>query len=264
MNTELSTEELWAMLEQGSKDCKLIVYRGPNMDARRDGDCLVPLPPVDGMPYLPVGVFPETLKDLKTLDAVTHNLWHGAWNWFDPRFISHRFQSKYPWDLAAEVQATQQRLHNTPFDFEFPSNNSFSNEIAAYSRLRPLQGGGVPKCLGSGTLNLPGRLISPNVLFLEYLKDAQSLRDVETKLIAELIVNALKETVSAFGRLGVANCDLNYGNIVFLVGCGGIYRAVIIDLGNSCVRDEEWDAIVEEQSDVHLEKRLARTFKERP
>jgi len=49
------------------------------MDARRDGDCLVPLPPVDGMPYLPVGMFPETLKDLKTLDGpLSLLLHHGA------------------------------------------------------------------------------------------------------------------------------------------------------------------------------------------
>ena len=49
------------------------------MDARRDGDCLVPLPPVDRMPYLPVSVFPETLKDLKTLDGpFSLLLHHGA------------------------------------------------------------------------------------------------------------------------------------------------------------------------------------------
>jgi hypothetical protein len=205
----------------------------------------------------------------------------------DPRFISHRFQSKHPWDPAAEVEAAQRRLHNTPFDFEFPrwpvredrvgweewyfrqAKFSFSNEVATYSRLRVLQGGGVPKCFGWGTLDFSGRPISPDVLFLEYLNDAHSLRDVETKLITEPIVRALKETVSAFGRLGVVHCDLNYGNIVFLVGCGGIYRAVIIDFGSSCVRDdeldEEWDTIVEEQSDVvYLEKRLASAFKERP
>jgi tRNA A-37 threonylcarbamoyl transferase component Bud32 len=120
-----------------------------------------------------------------------------------------------------------------------------------------------------GHTHLPGRPISPDVLFLEYLKDAHSLRDVETKLITQPIVRALKETVTAFGRLGVAHCDLNYGNVVFLVGYGGISRAVIIDFGSSCVRDdeldEEWDAIVEVQSDMaYLEKRLAGAFKERP
>ena len=39
------------------------------MDVRYDGNYLIRLPPVDGMPYLPAGVFPETLKDLKTLDG---------------------------------------------------------------------------------------------------------------------------------------------------------------------------------------------------
>jgi serine/threonine protein kinase len=206
---------------------------------------------------------------------------------YDPRFLSHRSQYKHPWDPAAEVQAAHQRLDNAPFDFEHPewpdredrvgweewyfrrAEKSFSNEIEAYSRLLPLQGGGVPKCFGSGTLNLLGRPISPHVLFLEYLRDVQSLRDIDTKLVTEQIIRALKETVSAFDRLGVAHCDLNYGNILFLVGCGGIYRATIIDFGSSCVRDdesdEEWDAIVEEQSDMmYLEKRLARAFKERP
>jgi hypothetical protein len=125
----------------------------------------------------------------------------------------------------------------------FPTSKKFffSNEVAAYSTLRALQGGGVPKCFGWGALNLPGRPISPDVLFLEYLKDANSLRDIEIKLITEPIVRALKETVSAFGRLGVAHCDINYGNIVFLVGYGGISRAVIIDFGSSCVRDDELD-----------------------
>jgi hypothetical protein len=42
------------------------------MDTRRDGTFLIPLPPVDGMPHLPAGVFPETLKDLKTLDGLFH------------------------------------------------------------------------------------------------------------------------------------------------------------------------------------------------
>jgi hypothetical protein len=46
------------------------------MDARCDDDCLIPLPPVDGMPYLPEGVFPETLKDLKTLDGLFLLLLH--------------------------------------------------------------------------------------------------------------------------------------------------------------------------------------------
>lgn len=49
-----------------------MLHRGLNMDARHDGDGLIPLPPVDGMPHLPVGVFPETLKDLKTLDGQFH------------------------------------------------------------------------------------------------------------------------------------------------------------------------------------------------
>ena len=44
------------------------------MDARRDDRELVQLPPVEGMADLPEGVFPETLKDLKTLDGLFHLL----------------------------------------------------------------------------------------------------------------------------------------------------------------------------------------------
>lgn len=75
--------------------------------------------------------------------------------------------------------------------------------------------------------------------------------------------------MSAFGRLGVAHCDLNYGNIFFLVRCGHIDRALFIDFGNSDVRedeqDEEWSVIVEEQSDMwYLNKWLTTPFKELP
>jgi hypothetical protein len=44
------------------------------MGARRDDHILVPLPPVEGMADLPEGVFPERLKDLKTLDGMFHLL----------------------------------------------------------------------------------------------------------------------------------------------------------------------------------------------
>ena len=53
---------------------KLVYYRGPNMGARRDDHALIQLPPVEGTADLPEGVFPETLKDLKTLDGMFHLL----------------------------------------------------------------------------------------------------------------------------------------------------------------------------------------------
>ncbi|KIM72707.1 hypothetical protein PILCRDRAFT_15881 [Piloderma croceum F 1598] len=40
------------------------------MDARWDGDFLILLLPMGGTSSLPEGVFPETLKDLKTLDIL--------------------------------------------------------------------------------------------------------------------------------------------------------------------------------------------------
>jgi hypothetical protein len=44
------------------------------MDARWDDRALIQLPPVEGTADLPEGVFPETLKDLKTLDGMFHLL----------------------------------------------------------------------------------------------------------------------------------------------------------------------------------------------
>ena len=143
-------------------------------------------------------------------------------------------------------------------------------KTASYNKLSPLQGQGVTKCFGSGTLNLPDHPISPCMLILEYLLNIQSLKKVETKLITPQIIDSLKETATTFGRLGVAHCDLNYSNIFFLVGDEGISCAVIIDFGSSCTweqeqLDEEWASVIEDQDDVlWLEQWLARMIKERP
>ena len=44
------------------------------MGARRDDHALIQLPPVEDTADLPESVFPETLKDLKTLDGTFHLL----------------------------------------------------------------------------------------------------------------------------------------------------------------------------------------------
>ena len=209
---------------------------------------------------------------------------------YDPHFMSHCFEgvSQWPWAQTAEIQAAEQWRQNVPFEFDFleqpededkvgweecyfqQADMAASRKIASYNKLSPLQGQGVTKCFGSGTLNLPDHPISPCMLILEYLLNIQSLKKVETKLITPQIIDSLKETATTFGWLGVAHCDLNYSNIFFLVGDEGISCAVIIDFGSSCTweqeqLDEEWASVIEDQDDVlWLEQRLARMIKERP
>jgi len=57
-----------------------MVYRGPNMDVRHDSTCLLQLPSAEGMPPIPVEVFPQTLKELKTLDDDCANVCLTSYN----------------------------------------------------------------------------------------------------------------------------------------------------------------------------------------
>jgi len=201
---------------------------------------------------------------------------------YDPRFTSHRLQTQRPWVLEFETQAARRRSSNAPFEFtypEWPQNEdavgweewyfqqadiSSVTEIAAYSKLVSLQGRGVAHFFGSGTIHLPGRAITPRVLLLEYLPNAKDLTTIPADLLTPPIVQSLKTTVSWFSRLGVVHCDLNYNNILLLCGSEGVYRAVVIDFGEACVRDEsyskeDWATVVYQNDDMGwLEKRTSR------
>jgi hypothetical protein len=95
---------------------------------------------------------------------------------YDPQFFSHRHdrQIKRPWSYDAEAGAAAIRAQpDAHFDFVFPtefpddgdlvgweecyyrhSDEAAASEVAAYAKLVPLQGQGIAKCYGSGTLNL--------------------------------------------------------------------------------------------------------------
>ncbi|KAJ7227350.1 hypothetical protein GGX14DRAFT_419154, partial [Mycena pura] len=101
----------------------------------------------------------------------------------------------------------------------------FRSESSAYERLASLQGTTIPRCFGSGTRSWAseGRAISPHVLLLEYIPDA------------------LMKTARRFGELGVVHIDLNPSNILFAPTTRPT-RAVVIDFGESAVREEDEDS----------------------
>lgn len=206
---------------------------------------------------------------------------------YDPRFMSHRLNKTRPrpWNYPAEIAAAGIRRAGLASNFTFPdrpasddgvgweafyyqhSDIAAEDEITAYRRLVPLQGAGIPRCLGFGTISLAGRAIAPRVLLLEYLPNAQSLDKINPHLITPDVRASLVKIASGFGRLGVVHTDLNYGNIIFVVGAHGIERAAIIDFGSSYSREDEsdkdWQAIVDEQDDVTwLNKRLNAMLRE--
>jgi RIO-like serine/threonine protein kinase len=134
------------------------------------------------------------------------------------------------------------------------SDQAAASEIAAYTKLVLLQGKGVAKCYGSGTLNLPGRVIAPRVLILEYLSSAITLKDVPCNLITDEAIESLVSTVASFGSLGVTHCDLNDTNVLIVPGPNGIKCSVIVDFGSSFTHEDEsedkWKQIVEQEQDV--------------
>jgi hypothetical protein len=198
---------------------------------------------------------------------------------YDPRFCleRHEYEPYVPWTLEAEVEAAEQRQKQPPLPIsEFkhwirPDDDdavgyeewyyqhaelAFHSEISAYWSLASLQGIGIPRCFGAGTLTPPdARAIVPRVLLLEYLPDATTLANVNPSLITPSLVRSLVDTVSAFGPLGVVHDDLNAGNVLF-APADNPTRAAIIDFGSAILReeedsDEEWAKIVWVNNDSH-------------
>ncbi|KAF8070038.1 hypothetical protein FPV67DRAFT_1485947 [Lyophyllum atratum] len=203
---------------------------------------------------------------------------------YDPRFCEARIRGKgvtgQPWTYTAEAIAAKNRTAQWDPDYEpgvWPDEHDavgweewhyqnaelqFRSEVAAYDRLKSLQGGAIPRCFATGTLPLAQRAIAPRVLFLEYLSDAKTLEEVDPRVVGLPLAQSLVAAAGAFGPLGVVHTDLNPGNILFVPG-GRPTRAVVIDFANSGVReeesDEEWGACVYENADVWwMTKRLHR------
>jgi serine/threonine protein kinase len=168
------------------------------------------------------------------------------------------------------------------------------SEQSAYDRLKDLQGSSIPLCYGSASLRLTergrkgarrkkkafakllalfrlrrkklfqvcDRAISPHVLILEHIPNSVPLDKVDPGVVSTQLTQSLLDTAAAFSRLGVVHTDLNTGNILFSPGDRPT-RAVVIDFGESIVREEEddqtWAEIVDENADVaYMRKRLKR------
>ena len=200
---------------------------------------------------------------------------------YDPRFLDHRKASRRslarPWNFDIEIETIRRTTPDPNFEFALhPGDDdrvgweiwyyqqmecAFRNEVESYKRLHQLQGHGVPLCLGSGTLNLPGRALSPHVLLLEYIPDAISLQNIIVRPDQSVIASLLR-TVNAFAAMDVSHNDINSSNVIFSPS-NYPTRAVIIDFGHSYLRDDEldedWEGIVCQSDDVgYLKRRLAR------
>ncbi|KAJ7484455.1 hypothetical protein FB451DRAFT_1083880 [Mycena latifolia] len=203
---------------------------------------------------------------------------------YDPRFLQHRKGTKtsapHPWTLAAESTAARRRAFGAttflptwwPDDADaagweeyYHANlqQLFTNELAAYTRLLPLQGHSVPHCYAHGTLALPpaaARAVVPRVLLLSYAP-GPTLRAVHPARVTPPVARALLDTVRAFGTLGVVHDDLRPDNIVLSPG-DDLARAVVLDFGNAEVRragqnDAEWEwALAENDEPKQVEMML--------
>jgi hypothetical protein len=85
----------------------------------------------------------------------------------------------------------------------------FTLEVAAYSRLRDLQGGGIPRYY-AGNL----RPISPHVLVLEYIA-GEILNTINSRSISRSMTRSLIAIARSFTSHGVNHGDLHASNIPF-------------------------------------------------
>ncbi|KAJ6616424.1 hypothetical protein B0H10DRAFT_2036930 [Mycena sp. CBHHK59/15] len=197
---------------------------------------------------------------------------------YDPRFLQHRKGTKssapHPWTIAAETTAAKRRILGAqiylptwwPDDADaagweeyYHANlqQIFKNELAAYTKLRALQGRAVPWCFAHGTFVLPSparRMVVPRVLLLSHVP-GPNLRAVHPTLVAPPVARALVDTVRAFGVLGVIHDDLRADNVI-LSPSDEPSRAVVLDFGNAQVRtgqsDEEWSWALAENDEPHV------------
>ncbi|KZP28087.1 hypothetical protein FIBSPDRAFT_817674 [Athelia psychrophila] len=211
---------------------------------------------------------------------------------FDPRFIGERLKTS-PWSSSGEAKAVRSRIlevdpnfrgsrepgyddDSDDEDFVKPpmekvleeweeywwqySAKQHQNESSAYAALPFLQGNGIPRCYGSGTMDLPGRAICPRALLLEYIQGSKTLRDVHPSAVGDALVKSLITTVELMQER-VMHDDMNPGNILFSPGDRPT-RAVLIDFGNAVMRrdgrsDENWH---DSNDDLHAMKICLRVY----
>jgi hypothetical protein len=210
---------------------------------------------------------------------------------YDPRFMSGRdFPSRLPprpWSLEHEIAAAERRgavargeraddydeyaKYEDPLVFEEflyrHAMESFEAERTAYERLRALQGDGIPRCYGIGTVQLPSpdehrpRPLRPPFLLLEYV-DGQTPASVDAKLVPRSLARELLHTIRRIGAHEVVHADLHQNNIIFAhapsshpISPGAPFsRAVVIDFGCAFFRrsedsDYDWQMAVNAEND---------------
>jgi serine/threonine protein kinase len=188
---------------------------------------------------------------------------------FDPRFLEDRIghSRDHPWSLENELAAAERRAavirgdrqddydQEDFFDFdevlweEYAYREmqlAFQLELAAYTRLRQLQGDGIPRCYGFGTLHPDIQCpVVPNV-FLEYIR-GESLSSVDPTTISRGLARTLITTVHAIGVYGVIHNDLRAENIIFSPAKPETPTKVyVIDFGHYGLREDESDSDWEE------------------
>ncbi|KIM36041.1 hypothetical protein M413DRAFT_49101, partial [Hebeloma cylindrosporum] len=217
---------------------------------------------------------------------------------YDPRYIDERIQSKkygssrvrtHVWTLEAEMEAVRYRQEIAegkrpddftvhllykdgdahPFlweeDFYRYLKESSENEVAAFGRLRSLQGTVIPKFYGSGNVIPPPgtRAIEPPAVLLEYISGSMTLADYHNghgvserpNVIPSTIFRPLVDAVRRFKELGVYHGDIS-GKTILVSSApsssqanpegGTLTRAVLINFGRAGVREdreseEDWE-----------------------
>lgn len=137
----------------------------------------------------------------------------------------------------------------------------YFNEVRAYRQLEPLQGKGIPRFLGHGTLTVATlrldpepRFVIPNVILLEFISGAVTMRDADSSMLQLPLVYSLIETARRFRTFGVIHNDPNYGNFLLTPN-----RAVIIDFGSAYFKGEDfseegWEKMLDFFDDVFFVK----------
>jgi serine/threonine protein kinase len=193
---------------------------------------------------------------------------------YDPRYTNHRDVAETrPWSLEGERAAVENRQvaedrysdilrRGTPEEspgyeewyYEYFSA-AFKDELESYSRLRHLQGTGIPVYYGSATLPLTHRYVKPHAGILEYIPSSTVLKDLSPPtLFSPALARSVAGVIAQLGQRGVIHADVNPGNIL-LSPSDNPTRAVLIDFGAAIIRhddtpDEIWDERVVMEDDI--------------
>jgi hypothetical protein len=220
---------------------------------------------------------------------------------FDPRCLDERISPcpelipSRPWTLTAERAAAETRaavrrgdledtfdenlpFHDEPEDadpaliaalweeyyFRLLQNN-WKVEVAAYNRLKDVQGQSIPRLYHWGTyVPREPRAVEPYAIAIEYIP-GPTLKHIQSNLLVPSLYEPILQLIDSLSDYGVLHSDLNWNNILFTPPRKPS-RGVVIDFANGRVRheqqsEEEWRKDVQFSSDSEhirsvLKKRL--------